>query len=182
LTGAIRSGVPTDSGVRYAPFYCEENVLWLCPSLGEPAFAVLVTNARRRVEMRRQRAGEPTGGNVVWDYHAFGLSRRERWMVWDRDSSLAWPTLAGEYLRLSFVPQPQEQPLFRVVAADEYLRQFRSDRSHMLRPDGTWIQPPPPWPAPDQGGGVQLAELLDPGSASLGEVLTLNEMLRRYSA
>lgn len=173
--------MPTDSGVKYAPFYCEENVLWLCPSLGKQAFAVLVTNTRRRVEMRRQRAGEPTGGDVVWDYHGFGLSHRERWMVWDLDSSLPWPTLAGEYLRLSFAPQPQEQPLFRVVAADEYAHQFRSDRSHMVRPDGTWIQPPPPWPPADQRGGVHLGELLDPASPCLGEVLSMSDMLRRYS-
>lgn len=32
---------------------------------------------------------------------------------------------------------------FRVVPAPVYLQNFASDRSHMKRPDGTWIKPPP---------------------------------------
>lgn len=166
---------------EYAPFYCEENVLRLCPSLGREAFAVLVTNAGRRIEMLRQQAGGHGNATVRWDYHAFAMSRRERWMVWDFDTTLAWPTPASEYLLLSFVRRTQEAPLFRVVAAGDYARQFRSDRSHMRRPDGTWSATPPPWPPADGTGGVRLAELLDPASPCLGEVLTLRAMRERWS-
>lgn len=36
---------------------------------------------------------------------------------------------------------------FRVVPAKQFLQSFASDRRHMKRPDGSWIKPPPPYPA-----------------------------------
>ncbi|KOB65718.1 Protein N-terminal glutamine amidohydrolase, partial [Operophtera brumata] len=36
---------------------------------------------------------------------------------------------------------------FRVVPAKQFLQHFASDRRHMKRPDGSWIKPPPPYPA-----------------------------------
>lgn len=36
---------------------------------------------------------------------------------------------------------------FRVIPANEFLTEFASDRRHMKRPDGTWIKPPPNYPA-----------------------------------
>jgi protein N-terminal glutamine amidohydrolase len=165
----------------YAPFYCEENVLRLCPSLGGEAFAVLVTNASRRIEMLRQRAGGPGTGGVLWDYHAFALSRAAEWLVWDFDTTLGFPVPAPEYLQRSFDPHAVEPPLFRVVPAPDYARLFRSDRSHMRRPDGTWAATPPPWPPADGSGGVPLADLLDPASRRLGEVITLDAMRARWS-
>jgi hypothetical protein len=36
---------------------------------------------------------------------------------------------------------------FRVIPANEFLKEFASDRRHMKRPDGTWIKPPPNYPA-----------------------------------
>lgn len=36
---------------------------------------------------------------------------------------------------------------FRVVPALEFLKEFASDRRHMKRADGTWIKPPPNYPA-----------------------------------
>jgi hypothetical protein len=162
----------------YAPFYCDENVLRLCPSLGPDAFAVLVTNAARQVEMRRQRAGGRGDGAIVWDYHAFALSIGPRWLVRDFDTTLGWPCHAAEYLRLSFPTDAARAPLFRLVRAGEYSRAFRSDRSHMRGRDGRWLQPPPPWPAPDARGGVRLADLLDPASPCLGQVITWDELRR----
>ena len=82
---------------EYAPFYCEENVLRLCPTLGASAFAVLVTNARRSVEMLRQRAGGPGHGAVLWDYHVFALARGEEWLVWDLDTTLGFPVPAARW-------------------------------------------------------------------------------------
>lgn len=165
----------------YAPFYCEENVLRLCPSLGDEALAVLVTNASRRIEMLRQRAGGAGRGAVLWDYHAFAITRREGWVVWDFDTRLGFPVAAGEYLRLSFDRDPDQAPLFRVVPGPDYAREFRSDRSHMRRADGSWTAIPPPWPPATGADGVPLANLLDPQSACLGEVLTLEAMLERWS-
>lgn len=166
---------------EYAPFYCEENVLRLCPSLEAEAFAVLVTNPAHCVEMRRQRAAGSGDGAIVWDYHAFALSRGDPWLVRDFDSTLPWPCEAGEYLRLSFPTDAVHAPLFRLVRAHDYARAFRSDRSHMRTSDGGWSAPPPPWPAADAPGGVPLAELLDPARRSLGELLTLDALRRRVA-
>jgi hypothetical protein len=166
----------------YAPFFCEENVLRLCPTLGPEALAVLVTNAGRQVEMLCQRAGGPPTGAVLWDYHAFALERREGWVVWDLDTTLGFPVPVGEYLRRSFPPAPVQAPLFRVIAAADYAREFRSDRSHMRRSDGTWAAPPPPWPPSAGRGGQPLLALLDPGSACLGEILSLEEMRGRWGS
>jgi protein N-terminal glutamine amidohydrolase len=163
----------------YAPFYCEENVLRLCPSLGPDALAVLVMNASRRVEMLRQRAGGPAG-TVLWDYHAFAITRHDRWLVWDFDTTLGLPVSASEYLGRSFARHPAEPPAFRVMSGADYVREFRSDRSHMRRADGTWAAPPPPWPPCAARGGLPLMALLDPRSACLGEVVTLAAMRARF--
>jgi hypothetical protein len=165
----------------YAPFYCEENVLRLCPSLGPEAFAVLVTNAGRRIEMLRQRAGGPGRGAVLWDYHALAVSRRDGWLAWDFDTTLGFPVPLGEYLRRSFEPLPAEPPLFRVVPASDYVREFRSDRSHMRRADGSWTASPPSWPPATGEGGVGLEQLLDPSDTRVGEVLTLRAMRERFA-
>jgi hypothetical protein len=166
----------------YAPFYCEENVLRLCPSLGRDALAVLVTNASRRIEMLRQRAGGPGAGAVLWDYHAFAMDFSDHWLAWDFDTTLGFPVAAVEYLRRSFAPRPAEPPLFRVMAAADYAREFRSDRSHMRRLDGTWAATPPSWPPSAARGGLPLLTLLDPRSACLGEVLTLERMQERFGS
>ena len=165
----------------YAPFYCEENVLRLCPSLVGEAFAVLVTNASRRVEMLCQRAGGPGRGAVLWDYHAFAIGRDDGWLVWDFDTTLGFPVPAGEYLRRSFPRNPREPPVFRVMACADYAREFRSDRSHMRRPDGTWAAPPPSWPPASGRGGLPFPSLLDPRSTCLGELLTLDGMRARWA-
>jgi hypothetical protein len=165
----------------YAPLYCEENVLRLCPSLGAGAFAVLVANTSRRVEMLRQRAGGPGRGAVTWDYHAFAIAPGEGWRVFDFDTTLGFPVPARAYLRQSFLSGTETPPpLFRVVAALDYVREFRSDRSHMRRADGRWTASPPPWPPADGEGGMTLSRLLDPADHCLGEVLTLPAMRGRF--
>jgi hypothetical protein len=35
---------------------------------------------------------------------------------------------------------------YRIVAAGAFLQRFASDRSHMRRPDGSWMSPPPRYP------------------------------------
>ena len=44
--------------------------------------------------------------------------------------------------------------LFRIVPAERLLREFSSDRSHMLRPDGSYSAPPPTY-APIMMGMAQ---------------------------
>jgi hypothetical protein len=168
-----------------APYWCEENVWHLCADArvqDGAAEVVVVTNADRRVALFHQRASPRPDGLVVWDYHVLLLSQRDdAWLAWDLDTTLGWPVPASEYLERTFPPELDStwQPVFRVVARDAYAREFGSDRSHMRGPDGTWLQPPPSWPA--IGRGHSLPRLLDLADASAGPWLTIDALLRRYA-
>jgi hypothetical protein len=78
------------------------------------------------------------------------------WLIWDLDGRLGAPVAARAWLDTTF-PVPalvpaRFQPRFAWIAADEYVRAFGSDRSHMRRPDGGWEREPPPWPPIDGPG------------------------------
>lgn len=177
-------------GFPYQPFYCEENVFHLCAHeiLGErPRSAVFVSGALGGCVMWNQRAAREVGpggsGPIFWDYHVFVLAE-DPWEVWDLDTTLGMPVPAREYLRRSFRPGlPRElAPVFRVVPAGEMRALFASDRSHMLRDDGRYERPPPPWPpvsAPERGSN--LARFIDMASSFAGEVLSLEELRARVS-
>lgn len=130
---------------RHHPFYCEENIWHLCRG-GEVTEVLVITNAARRVALWHQQAAPPDQP-IVWDYHvvAAGAGR-----IWDLDSRLGYPIERDAYLTATFVTvglqPPEYDPRFAVIAAAEFAREFRSDRSHMRRPDGSWQAPPPPWP------------------------------------
>ena len=112
-----------------------------------------------------------------------GLRRAAaRWTVWDFESRLGFVSPADEYLRASFVDSPDGRPLFRVMDADFYARELRSDRSHMRGPDGAWSAPPPAWLAPEAPGGIPLMSLVDMRLPGPGEILTLDECRQRYAA
>ena len=170
---------------EYAPFYCEENILRLCGrrEFESPgAVVAVVSNPQRRVHMRQQRPGAPPDGSLSWDYHVFALRHgRAGWEVWDFESLLGLPVPARPYLGASFLDSRVDAPLFRMLDAEAYVRELRSDRSHMRRPDGSWTATPPPWPAPDGQGGVGLWALVDMEVPSLGRVLGLDECRRLYA-
>jgi protein N-terminal glutamine amidohydrolase len=71
-------------------------------------------------------------------------------------------------------PDSALAPVFRVVAADRYRREFASDRSHMREDDGSYRQPPPSWPA--IGGVGNLARFVDMDDRFVGEVMDLTEL------
>lgn len=135
--------------LRYQPFYCEENVWWLCcePELGpERSSVVFLTAPAGCCPMLNQRAAPP-GRWIAWDYHAVlvdGLGR-----VWDLDSRLPLPSPGRTWLEASFrlasrLP-PAYRPRFRVVPCGQFRADFASDRSHMRDPLGGWLRSPPPW-------------------------------------
>jgi protein N-terminal glutamine amidohydrolase len=131
---------------RYHPFYCEENIWHLCRS-GEVTEVVFITNPARRVALWHQKAAPPDRP-IVWDYHVIAADGRD---LWDLDSRLGCPIGRADYLEATFatvgLQPPEYDPRFAVVAAADFVRDFRSDRSHMRGPDGSWQAPPPPWPA-----------------------------------
>jgi hypothetical protein len=148
------------SNLDYQAYYCEENVWRLLagPLLGEAAtWGVIVSNTSRDLVVLRQRAGRPVDGLIHWDYHAFAVAVDpiEGKIVLDLDSDLPFPCPLNRYLRDTFPGDVQRAlaPRFRVLKGGDYVAGLISDRSHMRRPDGSWIAPPPPWPAPGERSG-----------------------------
>jgi hypothetical protein len=185
-------------GHRYQPYYCEENVWWLCqaPELHEvERRVVFITNRGRSCHLCAQRAGDVAAGvgrgEVVWDYHVvLFTAQKGGWQVWDQDSLLGMPVMARRYLASTFARTPMLPkrfwPMFRVVAADDFLRLFSTDRRHMRRADGSYLQPPPPWPAPRPANMAEahtLPRFIDLAEAAplFGDVLDLAEAERRFT-
>jgi protein N-terminal glutamine amidohydrolase len=149
--------------IRYCPFFCEENIWHLCADEQPPVprRVVFITNARRQVEIRHQRAGG--GGAVVWDYHVVLVAGGK---VWDPDTTLGFPVDVDVWLRQSF--DPADPPRFRVVDAATYRSIFASDRSHMAGSG----KPVPPWPP--IGEGMNLMRFVDLETPFVGEVVDLD--------
>jgi protein N-terminal glutamine amidohydrolase len=144
----------------YQAYYCEENVwrLLSMPEYKEAAtWAVLVSNGQRKVVLLRQRAGRPLDGLIHWDYHVFAVVAHPVMgrLALDLDSDLPFPCPLARYLKETFPSDVQRSlaPRFRVMPGGEYAEGLVSDRSHMRRPDGSWMAPPPPWRAPGYGTG-----------------------------
>lgn len=94
----------------------------------------------------------------MWDYHVVVVAELDSApMVFDLDTTLAFPTPLSSYLTHAFPSAdqwpPVHRPMFRVVEADEVIHRFASDRRHMRTEAGGWQSPPPPWP-PIQGSGA----------------------------
>lgn len=148
------------ASLAYQAFFCEENVWRLLsrPELHDSAtWAVMVSNEARDVVVMRQRAGRPVDGLVHWDYHVFAVVTDpvQGRLALDLDSDLPFPCTLGRYLSDTFPSDVQRRvaPRFRVMKGKDYVSGLVSDRSHMRRPDGSWIAPPPSWPAPGAGSG-----------------------------
>ncbi len=167
---------------KYQPFWCEENVWHLCAEAGAP-FAVFVASTARACPMWAQRAGDP----VVWDYHVVALapSAEGTWDVWDLDSTLGMPVPAGRWLDATFAGhdglRAEFRPWFRVVARDELLATFASDRAHMRDAAGGWQQAPPPWPPIGAGRPSNLMRFVDMAAPFAGEVLDLAAFRARFA-
>lgn len=167
---------------NYAPFYCEENIWHLCQEtdfLPYDRSVVFVSNERKTCALWHQRARGAENEPVLWDYHVIMLYRKSGWKVYDLDTLLPTPTPIVEYLRATFgeMAVPDEfRPLFRVIDADEFVRVFSSDRSHMLNADGTWQVPPPPWPAIERNDRSNLMELIDMKNESVGQIMDLFQL------
>lgn len=136
--------------------------------------AVFISNETQTTLLFQQKASKApeTGWPVVWDYHVVaavsctllapdGTSYGTRTWIYDPDSNLSAdgaaaivPVPIDTYLSATFAPQTLEQyrAMFRVVAANDFLAVFASDRSHMKtvcddEPSGyRWHEPPPSWP------------------------------------
>ena len=171
------------SAPAYAPYWCEENVWHLCADArvsAAQAEVAIVTNAERHVALFHQRASPRADGLVVWDYHVLLFACTNGWQAWDLDTTLGWPVSAIEYIERTFPPSldPTLAPRFRVLGAADYRVRFGSDRRHMRAHDGTWLQPPPPWPA--IGHSHELPHLLDTDDCTSAPWIDADDLVRRY--
>jgi hypothetical protein len=177
-------GPPGRDECDYAAFYCEENIqrLLALPWFARrEAWALILSNDGRSVALRSQRAGIGPESSIVWDYHVVALASGkaepgpDRWLVFDFDTWLGFPVPATSWLEgtLRVTDPPSLMPLFRLLSAPAYVAQLASDRSHMIRSDGSWSAPPPPWPAPGAGRANNLMEWIDMSRPRPGSVLDL---------
>ncbi|HEY5283186.1 MAG TPA: hypothetical protein VIM14_10390 [Polyangia bacterium] len=167
----------------YQARYCEENV-WRLLARSEFAarrsWAVIVTSQSGHFVALHQRAGRPGDGLVCWDYHVFAVvdDPDGTRLALDLDSDLPFPGPLARYLADSFPPMrhPPRRPIFRVIAAADYLAGLASDRSHMRQPDGSYCAPPPPWPAPGKGKSNTLPAWIDVSCNAVGVLYDLPHM------
>ncbi|XP_065857246.1 protein N-terminal glutamine amidohydrolase isoform X1 [Euphorbia lathyris] len=144
----------------HTPYYCEENVYFLCKKLCESGvsdakdtdlFVAFISNEKKQVPLWHQKASTRADGIILWDYHVICIQKTRgngsQHMVWDLDSSLPFPSplelYMSETIRPSFQLFADYQRFFRIVHAPIFLRYFASDRRHMKDSAGNWIAQPP---------------------------------------
>lgn len=185
LSSSSRAGArPLKRQLKRQPYYCEENAWHLCQEAlfgDRPRHVVFISNLERELPMWNQKAGR--GKAIVWDYHVIVLAE-DPVEIWDVDTLLGLPVDLADYVGGSFHPEMPEpyQPLFRLVEANVFVDIFASDRSHMQRPDGSFLKPPPNWPMLGKpGDSSNLMHFIDMRLPFVGEVLSLDELILRYS-
>ncbi|EKX47527.1 hypothetical protein GUITHDRAFT_69371 [Guillardia theta CCMP2712] len=172
------------SSCEYTSCYCEENVYLLCKQLCQPplsqsvekAWAIWISNENKTVAVWRQGGGGRAydeEGLAVWDYHVIcAVKYQDRSpVIYDLDTTLPFPSPLQAYIRRAFRPQASIRssfrPRFRVVEARQYLENFSSDRSHMLKAGGggEFVAKPPSYPcilrASGENNVMKFADMCD---------------------
>ncbi|XP_060536488.1 protein N-terminal glutamine amidohydrolase [Cylas formicarius] len=186
---------PKQSDCSYVSCYCEENIYKLAEVVNKiycneinKCFVVFISNPSRTVPLWRQRAGKDEDRLVIWDYHVIFLyhPEPEKCLVYDLDSELPFPTYVHKYVTETFrtdhILKPDYFRYFRVIPAVEFIKEFASDRRHMKRPDGSWIKPPPNYPAITSSSNTHNLEeyiQMDIGKGP-GQVLNLSQFVQRF--
>lgn len=128
----------------YTALFCEENIWQLCRSLtsaGIPVDALTVlflSNTSKEIVIFNQQYIDP-GQALSYDYHVIlkYCPDEGEALVFDFDTRLPFPVDWNTYQQASFpnpasLP-PDQQMMVREITADEFLRCFTSDRSHMAQ-------------------------------------------------
>jgi protein N-terminal glutamine amidohydrolase len=169
----------------YSAYYCEENIWHLCQHAQFALYdkrVVFISNAQQNCPFWFQRAARIPNEPVYWDYHVILLYFNESWKVWDLDTLLPLPMPFDEYLEQTFhhrrqsTDEPLDLPLFKVVPAAQFVREFTSDRSHMKDEHGRWLQAPPPWPPILAGSANNLHRFIDMTDTAFGTIMKLDEL------
>lgn len=174
---------------RYTPFYCEENIWHLAQEecfRGQETHAVLISGKGPYRRFWCQGNAEHPDFPVFWDYHAILLSYRKGWRVWDLDTTLGLPVAADTYFHQTFLRPSLEAKdtdvILRIIAAEEYVERFSSDRSHMKLPSGAWAASPPEWAMIQNERESNLLDWLDVSKDEPGQLVTLAELVEGHVA
>ncbi|XP_018417724.1 PREDICTED: protein N-terminal glutamine amidohydrolase isoform X2 [Nanorana parkeri] len=122
------------------------------------------------------------------DYHVILLhvcSGGQR-LIYDQDSVLPFPCPCERYIKEALQSDQNIHKDFkrklRLIQADEFLRTFASDRSHMKDAGNKWKKPPPPYPCIRTAeSSMNLDEFIsmDP-AVGYGKVYTLGEFTEHF--
>ncbi|KAM3928654.1 protein N-terminal glutamine amidohydrolase [Leptodactylus fuscus] len=186
--------LPGRSECCYTSCYCEENVWKLCENIRERTpqnldgfYAVFISNENRMIPIWKQQSAK-NEGPVIWDYHVVllhdcGDGQR---VIYDLDTVLQFPcpcdTYIKEALRSDYNIHKDFRRKLRLIQADEYLRTFASDRSHMKDANNEWRKPPPPYPCiKTSASSMNLDDFIsmDP-RVGYGTVYTLDAFTERF--
>ncbi|XP_065857249.1 protein N-terminal glutamine amidohydrolase isoform X3 [Euphorbia lathyris] len=104
----------------HTPYYCEENVYFLCKKLCESGvsdakdtdlFVAFISNEKKQVPLWHQKASTRADGIILWDYHVICIQKTRgngsQHMVWDLDSSLPFPSPLELYMSETIRPSFQ---------------------------------------------------------------------------
>ncbi|XP_075438357.1 protein N-terminal glutamine amidohydrolase isoform X1 [Ascaphus truei] len=187
--------LPNRSDCQYTSCYCEENVWKLCEYIRdhgqrplEEFSAVFISNENKMIPIWKQQSGRGDDP-VIWDYHVILLhvSRGGQHFIYDVDTVLPFPCSCDIYLREALksdrILHVDFRRKLRVVRADEYLRTFASDRSHMKDSSSNWTKPPPPYACIQTADSTMNLDdfiSMDP-QVGWGSVYTLPDFAQRYS-
>ena len=167
----------------YQPYYCEENIWQLCQN--KPfanSYVMFIASTGCSFPMLNQRVMDDPSVPILWDYHVVLLVPGKENKILDFDTTLPFCSDIKTYLSFSFLDNrlliEQEQPLFRIVPASEYVTRFSSDRSHMKNESG-WLAIPPDW-SPIGEPPSNLYSFTDVTNKEIGEVLTFDELIARF--
>lgn len=191
---SVKSIVPLAEECPYTQFYCEENIWHLCDHVRRletteltKCHVVFISNNQKCVPLWRQRSGKSEDKLVTWDYHViFMYEQDDRCLVFDLDSDLPFPTYFHKYvtetLRTDQILKPEHHRFFRVIPASVFLQKFASDRRHMRKQDGSFLQKPPPHPPIKTAECVHNLEMFISMDSKIGcgTVYNLQDYVRRF--
>jgi protein N-terminal glutamine amidohydrolase len=134
---------------------------------------------------------------IFWDYHVILMARQKQpsksstTLIYDIDSDLSYPCPIEEYLGESFAGienyKDEYKPMFRVVQASVFLKNFKSDRMHMYDEETGWSATPPTYKCIQPTNGSNLMQYMnmlnnnhDREDGPLGKVYSISELLAKY--
>ncbi|KAK1577611.1 hypothetical protein Q3G72_023267 [Acer saccharum] len=126
----------------HTPFYCEENVYFLCKKLcangvadadGSDLYAVFISNEKKQAY---------NNATLNWTSLYF-IEKRRNYLGSTGVHVLQLHIKESLHNLVNTDPNRQQCAVFRIVHAPIFLRSFASDRRHMKDPTGNWIAEPP---------------------------------------